>query len=66
MRTFIGADFSRDIKDSIAGVQHIVRENRKGEGSSMWELPPDVKFFGELSSPKRRISEELRDIALKH
>ena len=27
MRTFIGADFSRDIKESIAGVQHVVREN---------------------------------------
>ncbi|MBP7073670.1 MAG: RNA 2',3'-cyclic phosphodiesterase, partial [Clostridia bacterium] len=53
MRTFIGADFSRDIKDSIAGVQHIVRENsERGRFKYVGNFHLTLKFLGEIEQAK--------------
>ncbi|HOM42528.1 MAG TPA: RNA 2',3'-cyclic phosphodiesterase [Bacillota bacterium] len=68
MRTFIGADFSRDIKDSIAGVQHIVRENsERGRFKYVGNFHLTLKFLGEIEQAKAPdIGRTLKDIALKH
>jgi 2'-5' RNA ligase len=68
MRTFIGADFSRDIKESIAGVQHVVRENsERGRFKYVGNFHLTFKFLGEIEQSKAPdIGRVLRDIALKH
>ncbi|MGI6586508.1 MAG: RNA 2',3'-cyclic phosphodiesterase [Gracilibacteraceae bacterium] len=68
MRTFIGADFSRDIKESIAGVQHVVRENsERGRFKYVGNFHLTLKFLGEIEQSKAPdIGRVLRDIASKH
>ena len=68
MRTFIGADFKRDIKESIAGVQHIVRENsERGRFKYVGNFHLTLKFLGEVQQVKiPDIGRLLKDIASKH
>ena len=68
MRAFIGADFNRDIKDSIAGIQHIVRENsEKGRFKYVGNFHLTLKFLGEVQQTKTSdIGRSLNNIALKH
>lgn len=68
MRTFIGADFSRDIKDSIAGVQNIVRENSaRGRFKYVGNFHLTLKFLGEVQQGKTvEIGKALKAIASKH
>ncbi len=68
MRTFIGADFNRDIKNSIAGVQNIVRENsEKGRFKYVWNFHLTLKFLGEVQENKTvDIGKALKGIAAKH
>ncbi|MEA4847070.1 MAG: RNA 2',3'-cyclic phosphodiesterase [Clostridiaceae bacterium] len=68
MRTFIGADFNRDIKESIAGVQHIVRENsEKGRFKYVGNFHLTLKFLGEVQQVKiPDIGRSLKNIASKH
>lgn len=68
MRTFIGTDFNRDIKDSIAGIQHIVRENsEKGRFKYVGNFHLTLKFLGEVQQGKTvDIGRPLKDIASKH
>ena len=68
MRTFIGADFNRDIKDSIAGIQHIVRENsERGRFKYVGNFHLTLKFLGEVQQTKAGdIGRSLKGIASKH
>jgi 2'-5' RNA ligase len=68
MRAFIGADFSRNVKDSIAGIQHIVRENsEKGRFKYVGNFHLTLKFLGEIQQAKTAdIGKALQDIAAKH
>jgi 2'-5' RNA ligase len=68
MRAFIGADFNRAIKDSIAGIQHIVRENsEKGRFKYVGNFHLTLKFLGEVQQTKiPDIGRSLANIALKH
>ena len=68
MRTFIGADFNRDIKDSIAGIQHIVRENsERGRFKYVGNFHLTLKFLGEVQETKTvDIGKALKGIASKH
>jgi 2'-5' RNA ligase len=68
MRSFIGADFNRDIKDSIAGIQHIVRENsEKGRFKYVGNFHLTLKFLGEVQQTKiPDIGRSLSNVALKH
>lgn len=68
MRTFIGVDFSRDIKNSIAGIQHIVQENsEKGRFKYVGNFHLTLKFLGEVQQTKTSdIEKTLNNIALKH
>jgi len=68
MRTFIGVEFNKDIKDSIAGIQHIVRENsEKGRFKYVGNFHLTLKFLGEIQPAKTAdIGRSLKDIAEKH
>lgn len=68
MRTFIGTDFNRDIKDSIAGIQHILRENtERGRFKYVGNFHLTLKFLGEVQPAKAvDIGRSLKSIALKH
>ena len=68
MRTFIGADFSRDVKDSIADIQHIVRQNsERGRFKYVGNFHLTLKFLGEVQQAKTvDIGESLKSIASKH
>jgi 2'-5' RNA ligase len=68
VRAFIGADFNREIKDSIAGVQHIVRENsEKGRFKYVGNFHLTLKFLGEVQQAKTTdIGKALQGIAAKH
>jgi len=68
MRTFIGADFNRDIKDNIAGIQHIVRENsERGRFKYVGNFHLTLKFLGEIQQEKTAdIGKSLKAIASKH
>jgi len=68
MRTFIGAEFNRDIKDRIAGIQHIVRENsEKGRFKYVGNFHLTLKFLGEIQQDKTvDIGKSLKGIAEKH
>ena len=68
MRTFIGTDFNRDIRDSIAGIQHIVRENsEKGRFKYVGNFHLTLKFLGEVQQGKTAdIGRSLKGIASKH
>ncbi|KUO74623.1 MAG: hypothetical protein APF77_23205 [Clostridia bacterium BRH_c25] len=68
MRTFIGVDFSRYIKDSIAGIQHIVRENsERGRFKYVGNFHLTLKFLGEIQQTKTAdIGRSLKGIASKH
>lgn len=68
MRTFIGVEFSRDIKDSIAGIQHIVRENsERGRFKYVGNFHLTLKFLGEVEQSKTMdIGRSLKGIAAKH
>lgn len=68
MRTFIGTDFNRDIKDSIAGIQHIVRENsERGRFKYAGNFHLTIKFLGEVQQTKTPdIGRVLTNIASKH
>jgi 2'-5' RNA ligase len=68
MRTFIGADFNRDIKDSIAGIQYMVRENsERGRFKYVGNFHLTLKFLGEVQQTKTvDIGRSLKDIASKH
>lgn len=68
MRAFIGADFSRDIKDSIAGIQNIVRENsERGRFKYVGNFHLTLKFLGEIEQSKTLdIGKALKTIVSKH
>ena len=68
MRTFIGADFNRDLKNSIAGIQHIVRENsERGRFKYVGNFHLTLKFLGEVQQIKiADISRSLKGIASRH
>lgn len=68
MRTFIGADFSRDIKESIAGIQNIVRENsERGRFKYVGNFHLTLKFLGEIEQIKvPEIGRTLKSIASNH
>jgi 2'-5' RNA ligase len=68
MRVFIGADFNKDIKDGIAGVQYIVRENsERGRFKYVGNFHLTLKFLGEVQQTKTvDIGKSLKDIASKH
>lgn len=68
MRTFIGADFNRDIKDRIAGIQNIVRENsERGRFKYVGNFHLTLKFLGEVQETKTvDIGKALKGIASKH
>ncbi len=68
MRTFIGADFNRDIKDSIAGVQHIVRQySERGRFKYVGNFHLTLKFLGEVQQAKTvDIGRALKGISLRH
>lgn len=68
MRAFIGADFSRNVKDSIAGIQHIVRENsERGRFKYVGNFHLTLKFLGEVQQAKTvDIGKSLQGIAAKH
>jgi RNA 2',3'-cyclic 3'-phosphodiesterase len=68
MRTFIGADFNKDVKDSIAGIQHIVRENsERGRFKYVGNFHLTLKFLGEVQQAKTvDIGKSLKSIASKH
>ncbi len=68
MRTFIGADFSRDVKDSIAGIQHILRENsERGRFKYVGNFHLTLKFLGEVQQGKTvDIGKSLKGIASRH
>lgn len=68
MRTFIGAEFNRDIKDSIAGIQHIVRENsERGRFKYVGNFHLTLKFLGEVQQTKTAdIGRSLKDVAAKY
>ncbi|HWR61849.1 MAG TPA: RNA 2',3'-cyclic phosphodiesterase [Clostridia bacterium] len=68
MRTFIGVEFNKDIKDSIAGIQHIVRENsEKGRFKYVGNFHLTLKFLGEIQQEKTAdIGRSLKDISEKH
>ncbi|MDD4504224.1 MAG: RNA 2',3'-cyclic phosphodiesterase [Clostridiaceae bacterium] len=68
MRTFIGADFNRDIKGSIAGIQHIVRENsERGRFKYVGNFHLTLKFLGEVQQTiTPDIGRSLKNIASKH
>lgn len=68
MRTFIGADFNRDIKERIAGIQHIVRKNSEsGRFKYVGNFHLTLKFLGEVHQNKTLdIGRSLKNIASKH
>lgn len=68
MRAFIGADFSKNIKESIAGIQHIVRENsERGRFKYVGNFHLTLKFLGEIQQTKTvDIGRTLKSIASKH
>lgn len=68
MRAFIGGDFSRDIKESIAGIQHMVRENsERGRFKYIGNFHLTLKFLGEIPQAQTvEIGRALKDIASKH
>jgi len=68
MRVFIGADFNRNIKGSIAGIQHIVRENsEKGRFKYVGNFHLTLKFLGEVQQSKiPDIERSLANVALNH
>ncbi|MGE5677124.1 MAG: RNA 2',3'-cyclic phosphodiesterase [Pseudomonadota bacterium] len=68
MRTFIGAEFNREIKDSIAGIQHIVRENsEKGRFKYVGNFHLTLKFLGEIGQAQSAdIGRVLKSIAANH
>lgn len=68
MRTFIGAEFNKEIKDSIAGIQHIVRENsERGRFKYVGNFHLTLKFLGEIQQAKSEdIGRVLKSIAAKH
>jgi RNA 2',3'-cyclic 3'-phosphodiesterase len=68
MRTFIGADFNREVKDCIAGIQHIVRENsERGRFKYVGNFHLTIKFLGEVQQAKTvDIGMSLKSIASKH
>lgn len=68
MRTFIGVEFSKDIKDSIAGIQHIVRENsEKGRFKYVGNFHLTLKFLGEIQQAKTAdIGRSLKGISERH
>lgn len=68
MRVFIGADFNREVKDSIAGIQHMVRENsERGRFKYVGNFHLTLKFLGEVQQVKTiDIGKTLKGIAEKH
>jgi len=68
MRAFIGADFNRDVKDSIADIQHIVRENsERGRFKYVGNFHLTLKFLGEVQQAKTvDIGKLLQGIAVNH
>lgn len=53
MRTFIGVDFDREIKNGIAAIQGIVRENSdKGRFKYIGNFHLTLKFLGEIDNEK--------------
>lgn len=68
MRTFIGTDFSRETKDRIAGIQHIVREySERGRFKYIGNFHLTLKFLGEVEEKKiADIGKVLRGIAARH
>lgn len=68
MRAFVGAEFNREIKDSIAGIQHIVRENsERGRFKYVGNFHLTLKFLGEVQQAKTAdIGRSLKGISEKH
>ena len=68
MRTFIGAEFNREIKDNIAGIQHIVRENsERGRFKYVGNFHLTLKFLGEVQQIKAAdIGRSLKEISGRH
>jgi 2'-5' RNA ligase len=68
MRTFIGTDFSKETKDRIVGIQHIVRENsEKGRFKYIGNFHLTLKFLGEVEQNKTAdIGMVLRSIASRN
>ena len=68
MRTFIGAEFNREIRDNIAGIQHIVRENsERGRFKYVGNFHLTLKFLGEVQQTKAvEIGRVLKGISGKH
>ena len=68
MRAFIGVDFNRDIKNRIAEIQHIVRENsERGRFKYVGNFHLTLKFLGEIPQPKTiDIGKALKTIASRH
>ncbi|HOR85390.1 MAG TPA: RNA 2',3'-cyclic phosphodiesterase [Bacillota bacterium] len=68
MRVFIGTGFNRNIMNSIAEIQHIVRENsEKGRFKYAGNFHLTFKFLGEVQQSKTvDIGRSLKVIASKH
>jgi 2'-5' RNA ligase len=68
MRTFIGAEFNKNIKNSISEIQHIVRENsERGRFKYVGNFHLTLKFLGEVQQTKSvDIGRSLKGIAAKH
>lgn len=68
MRSFIGINFSSEVKDDIAKIQRQVRENSaKGRFKHVDNFHITLKFLGEIEKQQaEKIAKKLEEIADKH
>lgn len=68
MRSFIGINFSKEVKEDIAAVQREIRSNAaKGRFKHVDNFHITLKFLGEIEAGQpEQIAHELEKIAAKH
>lgn len=68
MRSFIGINFNKEVKEDIGRIQRQVRDNAlKGRFKHVDNFHITLKFLGEIEEKKaEEIAEKLEEIAQRH